>query len=113
MVTTSCDTLPWGDVNKYVLTPNKEPKTDQSSDNTRDHLGEPLSYTTWKNMAERLLIEAETTQRQLHHQSPPSVGDGSGKTIMHCTACRQPSRSKSVLSSSSVGLSLFQAAGLL
>lgn len=69
---------------------------------TKVHLGEPMSFikVTYRNMGEGSLIGAEMTQRQLHGQTHSSMGDSSQswEPGAHCTACRQLSRSKSVLS---------------
>ena len=77
---------------KFVSTLHKEPRTDQSAHTTRVLLGEPISFigVTYRNMGEGLVTGAEMTQRQLHCQSLPSVGDSSQKlgTWRNCTAYR-------------------------
>lgn len=52
--------LPEDTPHMYLLTPDREPKADQSIDAIESYLGEPVSF-----------IGAETTQRELHCQSPP------------------------------------------
>ena len=53
----------WGNVNKGLFTPNKEPSADQRKDSAKVQLGEPcvlLGVICW-NMDEGLLIGAEMT----------------------------------------------------
>ena len=101
---------------KFVSTLHKEPRTDQSAHTTKVLLGEPISFigVTYRNMGEGLLTGAEMTQRQLHHQSPPSMGDSSQKLELRETA--QPvDGSKGWRMSfpgTSVGLNFFQTAGM-
>lgn len=56
----------------------------------------------YRSLGEWSLKEAEMTQRQLYHQSPPSMSNSSHTKSWepgaHCTACRQLDRLKSVLS---------------
>ena len=77
---------------KFVSLLHKEPRTDQSAHTTKVLLDEPISFigVTYRNMGEGLLTGAEMTQRQLHRQSLPSVGDSSQKlgAWRNCTACR-------------------------
>ena len=77
---------------KFVSPLHKEPRTDKSAHTTKVLLGEPISFieVTYRNMGEGLVIGAEMTQRQLHWQSLPSVGDISEKlgTWRNCAACR-------------------------
>lgn len=55
----------------YLLTSDKEPLIDKSMDTTKVQLGEPMNFTevSYRNMVEWLLTGAETTHRQLYHQS--------------------------------------------
>jgi hypothetical protein len=53
-------------MNKYLLTPDREPKTDQNVNTTKVLVGEPKTFTivTYQNMGAGLLTVAEMTQRQ-------------------------------------------------
>lgn len=51
----------WEDMNIYLLTPDREPVTDQSMDTTKVHF---VSHCVLLE----LLTRAEMTQNQLHHQ---------------------------------------------
>ena len=55
---------------------------------------------TYRNIGEGLLIRPEMTQRQLCHQSPPTMCDSSQKlkSGAHWTDCRQLNRLKNILS---------------
>jgi hypothetical protein len=66
-------------VTKLVSPMHKEPRTDQSAHTTKVLLGELISFigVTYRNMGEGLLTGAEMTQKQLHRQSLPSMGDSS------------------------------------
>lgn len=74
---------------------------------------------TYRNMGEGLLRRAEMTQRQLHHQSPASMGNGLKSGNLEHTACPQLGRSENVLSRQRCwyvplpGLCFFQAAQLV
>lgn len=60
----------------HLLTPDRKPMTDQSSDTIKHQLGEPMSLTEviYRNAGEGLFTGAERTQGQLHHQHPPQDG---------------------------------------
>ena len=51
--------------------------TEQSTDTTKDQLDEPVSFigVNYRSMDEASLTGAEMTQRQLHRQSHPTMGD--------------------------------------
>lgn len=73
--------------------------TDHSEDSSDVHIGELMSFTGLPYRSERLLIRAETTQRQLGHQRPPQPRRlQSWELGIPCTACRQLSGLQSVLS---------------
>lgn len=69
----------WGDIThissymRCLLTPDKEPLIDQSTDTAEVPFGEPRVFfrIAYRNLGERLLTGAEMTQRQLHYQVPP------------------------------------------
>lgn len=70
---TLCDKpLPGEKQHAHLVTPDRDPITDQSTDTTKGQLGEPMNSLgfVYRNMGERLLTGAEMTQRQLHHQCP-------------------------------------------
>ena len=77
---------------KFVSLLHKEPRTDQSAHTMKVLLGEliPFLGDTCRNISEGLVTGVEITQRQLHRQSLPSVGDSSQKlgAWRNCTACR-------------------------
>lgn len=56
-----------------LLPSHREPATDQSKDTSKIQLSKPMAFirVPCRNMSERLLTEAEMTQRQLHHLCPP------------------------------------------
>ena len=58
----------------YLLTPEREPTTDQSKETTKVHIGIPRNCigVTYSNMDDGFLTEAEM-KRQLHHQSSPQA----------------------------------------
>ena len=59
-----------------------------------------LIEVAYRNVGEGLLTGEELTQRHLHHtKARPSMSDSSQswEPGAHCTACRQPSRLKGVL----------------
>lgn len=58
-----------------ILTPDRSPRTDQSTDTATVQLGEAMSFieVTNRNMGERLPIEAEMIQKHLHYPSPPQL----------------------------------------
>jgi hypothetical protein len=89
-------------VTKRVSPLHKEPRTDQPAHTTKVLLGELISFigVAYRNMGEGLLTGTEMTQKQLHRQSLPSVGDSSQKlrTWRNCTACRWINGLKNVLS---------------
>lgn len=59
----------WGDMNKHLLTPGREPTEDQSKNTIRAQLGEPMIWieTTYQNLSEGLLVKAEMTQTHMRH----------------------------------------------
>lgn len=59
-----------------LLTPDKEPITDQNTETTKVQLGEVwvLLGVPYLNISDALLTGAEMTQRQLYHQSPSQHG---------------------------------------
>lgn len=64
-----------GEGGKHLLTPAREPMTDQLKDTTRVQLDGPVSFVEgiYRSMGERLLLtRAERTRRQLRHQKPTS-----------------------------------------
>lgn len=52
--------------------PRREPTTNKRTDTRKIQLDEPVSFigVTYIHTDERLCIETEMTQKQLHHQSP-------------------------------------------
>ena len=101
---------------KFVSLLHKEPRTDQSAHTTKVLLGEPISFigVTYRNMSEGLLTGAEMTQRQLHRQSLPSIGDssqklGTWKTAQHVDGSKGWRMS---IPGASVGLNFLQTAGM-
>lgn len=94
----------------YLLTPDKDPKIDQGMHTIKVNLGEPrnLIGVPYRNMGEELYTGGEMTQRQLHQQAHPSMGDTSQSwgcwSILHSqqTGCK----------CTSVALKVFQAAPL-
>ena len=68
-------TVFFGHVNKHLLTPVREPITDQSKDPTGVQLGEPMSSieVTYRNVGEGFLTGGEMTPR--FTKSNPSMGD--------------------------------------
>lgn len=95
----------------HLLTPDKEPMTDQSTNATQVQLGEPRSFTgfTYRNMGEASLTGAEMTQIQLHYPDPPQRGRQ--LTQLGITAGSSAGWRASFPSDS--GLNLFQAALLV
>jgi hypothetical protein len=79
-------------VTKRVSPLHKQSRTDQSA-HTTIILDEPISFigVTYRNMGEGLLTVAEKTQKQLHRQTLPSMGDSSQKlgTWRNCTTYRR------------------------
>lgn len=66
-----CDNILGVVVNKCLLTPYREPATEQSMETTEVQFDEVMSLTvaTYKDMDEELLTRADMTQKQLHHKS--------------------------------------------
>lgn len=68
-----CETLLLGIVNKLQITPDREPRTDQSKDIMKIQLGEPLNFigVISRSVVGLLFTGAEMTQRELYHKKPP------------------------------------------
>ena len=64
---------------KFLSPLHKEPRKDQSAHTTKVLVDEPISFigVTYRNMGEGLVTGAEMTQKLLHRQSLPSMGDRS------------------------------------
>ena len=101
---------------KFVSLLHKEPRTDQSAHTMKVLLGEliPFIGDTCRNISEGLVTGVEITQRQLHRQSLPSIGDssqklGTWKTAQHVDGSKGWRMS---IPGASVGLNFFQTAGM-
>lgn len=86
----------WGDVTKHLLAPETELIADHSTDTTKVQFGKLVSFieVTYRNTGERLLMGAELTWRQPHHQSPPWLRCQPMKTgnLEHVEVLQQLSR---------------------
>lgn len=67
-----CVTLSLGSCDRCLLTPDREPRAEQSRDTTKVPFGGSVSYTgaTHRSVCEGLVTGAEMTHRQCH---PPSL----------------------------------------
>lgn len=75
-----CDKTFLGNSNTHTYSPQTGwMGTDQSRDTAKVQLCEPVSFiwVTYSRVSEGLPTEADMTQRQLNHQSPPQHGDSS------------------------------------
>ena len=84
-----CVTLFLGSCDECLLTPDREPRAEQSRDTTKVPFGESVSCigATHRSVCEGLVIEAEMTQKQLHHLSPPQDEDSSPKLRAWSSLC--------------------------
>lgn len=59
-----------------ILTPNRDPNTDKSTDTTKVQVGELMNFigVAYKRVGKEILIEAAMNQGQLYHQSLPYHG---------------------------------------
>lgn len=106
----------WGDTtHTCLITPNREPMTDQSMGIIKVQLGEAMSLTevSYRNTGKRLLTGAQMIQRQLYPQGPLQHGDSSQSwgPREHCTSCRQLHSLESALSRCPNGLNLSRQLG--
>lgn len=81
----------WGDVNKYVSTPDRKPTTDQRNDSTQISVGEVFIKVAYRDVDDSKAAAAV--------KSLPAVREDSGKLHPQiCLTCRQLGWSESLLS---------------